>query len=620
MKKRIISLILVIVMIMLSLASCGYSLAEDDLTKYASYNSAEFAKIFESIEIEDGDFTTDKETRIKKVADTIYKSLVSAAGTTTTSEGAIDADDVITYCYFAEIETGEGDEKKTVIVNASSMKTGSAVKLELGYSDLTDLTDLNEAIKAEIVKIDKIQDYLYSTASSTSSTYAEGDEAYISYNVKPTDKDTTTKYTNVKVILKKDADNGVHNEVVAKLLDDTSKKIATTISTFKNADETKEYSSLKVDWVVNKITEGEGDDKVTKDVLSLEIPVTLTANTKFTGLDAESYTVKKDEKVTYHVYLVSCIKVEALSAAVILDEFYASNITVDTLDCLKDHEDLVKDYADKIAKYEELSADHDHSDSEDEHAHDDMDEAEKAADAARDALIDALKPEEEGAEHPIVTQYKEQVKESLLDAYNEELMLNLAEVVWNKMKESVTVNDLLAEENARPEKLINEIYQIIYDNHEYTFYTSEASSDEESAYRKHNGSFESYLAEQTNTQGQPHQEAKHVLWAEAVDYVKEMIVIYMVAANPGFAGSESQLADKKAIKEYKKSPEFKSYEASHGVSNALAAYQFDLLMDYILETEMETNEEGEEEPVKDENGVVKFKNFKEIKFKTAEEQ
>ncbi len=625
MKKRIISLILVTVMLMLSLASCGYSLATDDLSKYSSYSKDEFDKIFESIEIEDGDFTRDEETRIKKVADSIYKQLISAAGTETIKEGAIDANDVVTYCYFAEIEVTEKDDtdkevKKTVIVNASNMKTGSAAKLELGYSDLTDLSNLNAAIKAEITKIEKIEDYLYSTKSSTGSTYKEGDVAYISYTVKPTDKDTSTSYSNVKVILKSDADNGIHNEVVAKLLADENKKIATTVSSFENEDETKKYSNLKVNWVVNEITEGEGEEATTKEPAFLTIPVKLTEKTTFTATDATKHDVAKDSEVTYYVYLVSCTKVKELSASVILDEFYGSSITVDTLDCFANHEDLVKDYAEKIAKYKELDSSHDHSDDdkEDADAHEKMDEAKEAADKARDALIAAVEAEangEEGTEKsdPIVDEYKEAVKESLLDAYNEEIKLNLAKVIWEKMQAAVTVNDFTVVDAERPDEIITEIYNIIYDNYEHDFYDShDDEEDEDSAYKKHGGSFKSYLAEQTKTQGKPFAEAKNVLWEQAIEHVNEMIVIYVVAEAQG------QLIDKAAIKEYKKTLDYEQKEPSCGEANTLAAYQFDLLMDYLLETEMVENEDGEEEAAKDDYGVIKYKNFKNITYKTAE--
>jgi len=67
MKKRIISLILVVVTLALSLVGCAYSYASDDLNKYAKFDAKAFAEALLAIDVEDGDFTADNETRIKKV-------------------------------------------------------------------------------------------------------------------------------------------------------------------------------------------------------------------------------------------------------------------------------------------------------------------------------------------------------------------------------------------------------------------------------------------------------------------------------------------------------------------------------------------------------------------------
>ena len=76
MKKRIISLILVAVMALLTLASCGYSYANDDMTKYATFDKDAFEKALqESLKIEDGDFGTVESVRLEKVQDKIFTSL-----------------------------------------------------------------------------------------------------------------------------------------------------------------------------------------------------------------------------------------------------------------------------------------------------------------------------------------------------------------------------------------------------------------------------------------------------------------------------------------------------------------------------------------------------------------
>ena len=61
--KRIISSILVVIMLVLSLASCGYSLKSDDMTDYATFNAedkAAFEKALLELIIKDGEFKSVK--------------------------------------------------------------------------------------------------------------------------------------------------------------------------------------------------------------------------------------------------------------------------------------------------------------------------------------------------------------------------------------------------------------------------------------------------------------------------------------------------------------------------------------------------------------------------------
>ena len=68
--KRIICSILVAVMLVLSLASCGYSFMKDDMTKYADFNKTEFENFIKNILIENGEFEADPATREEKVLQT----------------------------------------------------------------------------------------------------------------------------------------------------------------------------------------------------------------------------------------------------------------------------------------------------------------------------------------------------------------------------------------------------------------------------------------------------------------------------------------------------------------------------------------------------------------------
>ena len=79
--KRIICSILVVVMLALSLASCGYNIADDDMTDYATFSDAD-KKAFEAalakILIEDGEFTTVDENREDAVKEMIYSAVAGA--------------------------------------------------------------------------------------------------------------------------------------------------------------------------------------------------------------------------------------------------------------------------------------------------------------------------------------------------------------------------------------------------------------------------------------------------------------------------------------------------------------------------------------------------------------
>jgi len=176
MKKRIIALVLVAVMSILSLVSCGgFDFAKEDLSKYADFNYAEFKKALASIEIEDGDFTTNEETRQKKVLATVYDKIADAIVAAATDEdknksGAIGAGDVLYYVYYAVDAEGnvyfysEMDEKS---MTASSTKAAHVI--ELGGIDVEDedADEIKKLIKQNLVADADLADYVYSMITAT---------------------------------------------------------------------------------------------------------------------------------------------------------------------------------------------------------------------------------------------------------------------------------------------------------------------------------------------------------------------------------------------------------------------------------------------------------------------
>ena len=199
MKRRIIGMLLVAVMLIGSLVSCGYSYEKDDLSKYATFDKDAFEKAISALVIEDGDFTKDADTRADKVIDTIRKALAKKADTDDKkTEGVIGEYDTFYYCYYGTI-TVDGEEK---VIFASSMKQSSATNFQFGLKG-------TEGLQAKIEAAFKDYDLTEKAYSTTTSGKAEsGKIAYISYTVEY-DKDgksVTENYENVRVTLGEGSD------------------------------------------------------------------------------------------------------------------------------------------------------------------------------------------------------------------------------------------------------------------------------------------------------------------------------------------------------------------------------------------------------------------------------
>ena len=201
MKRRIISTILVVVMLTLTLVGCGYDYTKDNLKDYAEFNKAAFDAALQTLEIEDGDFTMDEETRALKVLDSIYEALVKAVDTKTAeklTEGMFDKNDMLYYCYYATYEK----DGKTVVIYPSKMKEANAVSVSLGYNDLDDevLTLVKNAVYAKFGESSEleIKDLIYKTTASGS--VEKDDVVYVSYTAEDaTGAKTAYKYQKLTV-------------------------------------------------------------------------------------------------------------------------------------------------------------------------------------------------------------------------------------------------------------------------------------------------------------------------------------------------------------------------------------------------------------------------------------
>lgn len=381
MKRRIISTVLVVVMLALTLVSCGFNFTKKDMSENAKFvdgmTAAKFKEALMSLSVEDADFgnMSKEDQRKEKVQDYIYKILEGAVKTTDATlqltEGDFDANDILVYTYFAtytydKTETVDGVETTTSVTEiVYPSKTASTVTIKLGYSNGT-LTAESPAIRDAIVAAlansadfatykydykgniveyigDKTDVSVYVTYTKTENvTEGEGENATTSA------KSTTVKYE--KVVL----DPASNNFLVQKLLETETKddktvgkysfntKITTELVDEKDTKYTKDETAT--DEVNNAAkAEAEKDDVKYTDVtvhfayentpntvIKAEYTVTADISTDdFVGYTDTKLEIKKDAKLVYNVYPLYYFDVEDLTAKNILSN---DNLTKDLLE------------------------------------------------------------------------------------------------------------------------------------------------------------------------------------------------------------------------------------------------------------------------------------------------
>ncbi len=620
MKRRIIGMILVVATLILTLAGCGYDYTKDDLGAYASYvdgmDEAKFIAALKALEIKDGDYGTPYDEngdanpkREKKLLEKIYTTLVGKVDTKDEdlkkTEGNLDKNDLLYFCYYATYEK----DGNTVIVYPSQMKVASASSIKLGSNELAEGLYENLAIKViesmgEAGEID-FADLAYSIDASTSAKGEEGDVAYVTYT--KTEGSTQTVVNYEKVTLSAESENPVAKKLVGK-------NVGTVESewTEGEGESAVKYTSAKILWVV----EDEGTEYTVTYTLEDKI------STKDLAVGTTSIDIEKDTVLTYHVYPVYYYEVAEFSAEEVLKTLITS-LTKDSLECLDECEELINTFKEKVTALTNAEKAYDEAVTAQKKAETALETAEAAArtkgeadetvtdiDAyiAADATVIAAKSDLEtknaavteketkkteaetarddamkaiftkvGAEDEaagkakIEEEYKETVKDTLVAEYNKDIKNKLAKAIWDLMKKSIKVSSY-------PKKAVNEVYDRMYESHEYTFYTESDSSTSESYYSIHGGSFKEYLT--TKMGADSFKDAKAKLRTEAEAYVADVIVIYFIA------DVLDQTYTKSEIKEYKKDEDgdYSYNEYYQGESNTLVAYQFDKIMNYLLES------------------------------------
>jgi hypothetical protein len=200
--------------------------------------------------------------------------------------------------------------------------------------------------------------------------------------------------------------------------------------------------------------------------------------------------------------------------------------------------------------------------------------------AAMSAIFKKIGADDEAkGKTTLVDEYKENTHDSLLATYNSEIRNNLAKAIWEAMTKNIKITSV-------PTKAVDEIYDRMIESYEYDFHTGDYNSTNKiSNWEQYNGNFEQFLIVETGIKTDSYADAKAHVRGEAEEYVKDFVTIYYVAEIYGLTYTKAEL------KEYKKdeSGDYDYYVHYQGETNTLAAFQFDKMFDFFLESE--TDEE-----------------------------
>ena len=617
--KKIISLVLAIIMTAGLLVSCGYSFAEDDMSNYATFDVEAFKTLLKDIKIEDADFTADDAVREKKHLDTIYEALTANAVAKT--EGKLADYDMLKYCFYItcdldkEGEEGYGTIEYDEIFSMDKMKGASPSELQMGLKD-----DDADSLAAKLYAL--VKDFEFKPTTET----GEGDDKTTvpGNNYETVTKETKSKAGDVVVVtytstyFAKNGDTVADKEtkqtlttVIMTLGEDAlSKKLidqtaGATVADFTLTDAetgltTKDgvhYTGVKLDWIITAGYENE-----------ITVEHKYTSATTLKPVDGSEAKSLKDKTVTYHVFPTGYedtpdLDTDAEAWTLIMVDIFGTNVTSSYLDVFADEKyknsdgvtlkQLIDGDSDKdltaLANliYNKQSA----TATTDQAA---KDEGKKTASELLDervAMIKALVDANDGLNAQIVKEYKEFVYENLVNQYNNQIRTNIAAEIKKIIEDSVTIN-------SRPEKAVDEVYDILMQNHEYTFHTGSSTVDGKKVtyYTQHGGSFDKYLISALTEDGKGPaniDEAEAQVRATAEDFVDDLVRIYIVSEAYGVVISDKEYKDMTYD-----DPNYTYNVSSYGDIGVRSAYQFEKLYAKLLIIE------GEQEAIDDYNAKV----------------
>ena len=363
MKKRIISLILVAVMALLTLASCGFNYSKESMSKYAEFNNTVFKDKIASLKIDAADFDQlDATKRENMVMDAIWAAIAAKADTTDKLVGKVDdpetdedeaeeacgEHDLVFYSYYV---TATIDGKEYMFFT-KNMKD-SASKIQLGKLVYTDDQELEEKIYNAIKDYKFTEDTAY--VYKTTGTISEDQYVYVTY-VRSHQNSEGAKVTETVTDERVQVGKGVDAEFT-KLL--AGKSIGTSEIT-GITEVTIDGVKYTYDDIYVKYAEESGTEFTVKHVLYDKEDYKDGKKedaTRYTGTDATAKSIDlAGVELTYHIFPAHYVKVADYTAETILNDVFGSSVSITNIAKIV--------FGDKYLAL--IDEDHDHSD---EHDH-----------------------------------------------------------------------------------------------------------------------------------------------------------------------------------------------------------------------------------------------------------
>ena len=381
MKKRIISLFLVIVMSVLVLTGCAYNFSKKDMTKYTE--DKDYVQLIKDALADfdikvTNEFTGNEEIRQQKVMDTILANLASTADKTVTkTEGKPGANDLVYFSYYITYtEKAEDGTETTYLLSTAKMKVLAAASMKYVQLGLkAPSADLDEKLIAALAGFEFDEDYkAYKNLTGSDATVENGTVVYVSYEREydvTTEEGAVGKQTDIfvshRVVL--DENNPFHAELIAKhtksddnknptkvgssvsgtieikplteekevpVLDDAGNpvldeegnptyKTETTVIDARE-DTVGKYTSVKIDFV-----EGTGEYTTITDVTydeETKLDKSFYVDTGSADKNKEEKQLDvKDKELTYHIFPAFFVEVPEYNAENVINKILGEKIT-----------------------------------------------------------------------------------------------------------------------------------------------------------------------------------------------------------------------------------------------------------------------------------------------------